>query len=158
MNVFETIVQRLAHAALIVAGMLLVIVTICMLTVITGRYVGFATAWADEVARITFVWSACLGAVSGIHRRLHFVVFQASNVKNTTARKLLESTSVLLVLGLCLVMAWATTQSLPVAALSSLPAIGLSNAWLHSAVLCFSVLSVLFLAARLLIIWRQLLR
>lgn len=155
MNVMETIIEKLAKAVLTIAGALLVLVTICMLTVIAGRYAGFATAWADEVARIAFVWCASLGAASGIQKGLHFVVFQASTIENNTTKRILQSISVLIMLSLCLVLAWSTTQSIPVAAMSILPAIGVSNAWFHFAVTTFAVLSTIFLTARLVLLWQR---
>ena len=66
--------DRLADAIRFLAGALLVIVASAMIAVIAGRYVGFATAWADEVARVAFIWSASLGAASGTHRGLNFAI------------------------------------------------------------------------------------
>jgi TRAP-type C4-dicarboxylate transport system permease small subunit len=155
MNTLESTSERLARIVRLAAGVLLVIVTVSMLTVILGRYVGFATAWADEVARIAFVWCASLGAVSGIQRRLHFVVFQASTVKSERTRRILESLSISIMLALCLILAWTTTKSIPIAALSILPAIGFSNAWFHWAVSTFALLSAFFLITRLFVIWQK---
>ncbi len=151
----HTIIDRLAGLVRVIAGALLVLVTGCMVTVIAGRYAGFSTAWADEVARIAFVWSASLGAASGIHKGMHFAVFQVSAVRHPRARQLLETVSIAIVLSVCAALTWSTTQSLPVAALSILPAIGISNATFHLALSVFGILSMLFLLTRLVRVWRQ---
>ncbi len=138
-----------------IAGILLVVVASLMIIVIVGRYVGFVTAWADEIARITFVWCVCLGATSGLYRGLHFVVFQISTVRNETRKRLLESLSLLIMFGLCAILAWSTIKSIRVASLSILPALGVNNAWFHSAVTSFAVLSLFFIAAKAILVWRR---
>jgi len=98
-----------------------------MVIVILGRYVGFATAWADEVARIAFIWSACLGAASGTHRGLNFAIPLIASKREGRTRQLLESFIALTVIVLCALLVWATTQSIPVAALARLPALGVQE-------------------------------
>ena len=58
----DELASRFADVIRKLAGVLLIVVAAAMVAVILGRYVGFATAWADEVARIAFIWSASLGA------------------------------------------------------------------------------------------------
>ncbi|SLN64647.1 TRAP transporter small permease [Oceanibacterium hippocampi] len=155
MNALQALSDRMADLVRTIAGILLVVVATSMIVVIAGRYVGFATAWADEVARITFVWCACLGATSGLHRGLHFVVFQIATVRNETRRRLLETLSLLIMFALCAILAWSTTKSIPVASLSMLPALDVSNAWFHSAVTCFALLSLFFITAKAVLVWRR---
>ncbi|MCC7328048.1 MAG: TRAP transporter small permease [Burkholderiales bacterium] len=152
---FDAAVERLASAIRTFAGMLLVVVASAMVAVILGRYIGFATAWADEVARIAFIWCACLGAASGTHRGLHFAITLIASKRQGWARQALETTTALTVIAMCALLAWATTQSIPVAQLSSLPALGVSGVWFHSAVTSFAVLSAFFATNRLRLIWRR---
>jgi TRAP-type C4-dicarboxylate transport system permease small subunit len=155
MNTLQTLADRMADLVRTIAGILLVVVASSMIIVIVGRYIGFVTAWADEIARIAFVWCACLGAVSGLYRGLHFAVFQISTVRNETRKRLLESLSLLIMFGLCTILAWATIKSIRVASLSILPALDVSNAWFHSAVTSFAVLSLFFIASKAILVWRR---
>ena len=147
--------ERLANAIRTAAGVLLVIVALAMMAVILGRYVGFVTAWADEVARLAFIWSACLGAASGTHRGLNFAIPLIATNREGLTKQLLESAIALTVVVLCGLMIWATTQSLPVAALARLPALGVSGAWFHSAVTTFAVLTAGFMLIRIAALWRE---
>lgn len=146
--------DRLASAVRTLAGVLLVIVTVTMLAVIAGRYVGFVTAWADEVARIAFVWSACLGAASGTHRGLNFAIPLIATRTTGRVRQVVEIGMALAILSLCVLLAWAITKSLPVAALARLPALGVTGAWFHAAVAAFALLTAVFTLFKLAELWR----
>ena len=145
---------RLANAIRTAAGVLLVIVAAAMVTVILGRYVGFVTAWADEVARIAFIWSASLGAASGTHRGLNFAIPLIATNREGRTKQVLESGIALTVVALCALMIWATAQSLPVAALARLPALGVSGAWFHWAITTFAVLTAAFMLIKVAALWR----
>jgi TRAP-type C4-dicarboxylate transport system permease small subunit len=146
--------DRLANAIRTAAGVLLVVVTLAMIAVIAGRYVGFATAWADEVARIAFLWSASLGAASGTHRGLNFAIPLIATDRAGRTKQVLESGIALTVVVLCALMLWATTQSLPVANLARLPALGVTGAWFHGAVVAFAALTGAFMLVRIVALWR----
>lgn len=130
------------------AGILMVVVASAMMTVILGRYAGFSTAWADEVARIAFIWSVGLGAASGTYRGLNFAIPLIGPTEPGRARRVLDSAIALTVVALCALMVWATSQSLPVAGLSRLPALGISGAWFHAAVATFAVLTAGFMLVK----------
>ena len=147
-------IDRLANGLRTTAGILLVVVATGMVIVILGRYIGFATAWADEVARISFIWSASLGAASGTHRKMHFAIALIAGKGQGLKKQLMESFVVAVMLAMCITMLWATTKSIPVALLVKLPALGVSGAWFHSAVSIFALLSSFFLLNRLIGIWR----
>lgn len=147
--------DRLANVIRTVAGLLLVVVTASMIAVILGRYVGFPTAWADEVARLTFIWSASLGAASGTHRGLNFSIPLIAAHRTGRTKQVLESAIALSVVVLCVLIVSATTQSLPVAALSRLPAIGVTGAWFHAAVTAFACLTTLFMLVRIVALWHE---
>lgn len=147
-------IDRFAYGVRTTAGILLVVVASGMVLVILGRYIGFATAWADEVARIAFIWSASLGAASGTHRKMHFAIALIAGKGQGLKKQLMESGVVVVMLAMCITMLWATTKSIPVALLVKLPALGVSGAWFHSAVTIFALLSSFFLLNRLLGIWR----
>jgi TRAP-type C4-dicarboxylate transport system permease small subunit len=147
--------DRLANAIRTAAGVLLVVVTLAMIAVIAGRYVGFATAWADEVARIAFIWSASLGAASGTHRGLNFAIPLIAAERRGRTRQVLESGIALMVVVLCALMLWATTQSLPVANLARLPALGMTGAWFHAPIAIFAALTAAFMLVRIAALWRE---
>jgi TRAP-type C4-dicarboxylate transport system permease small subunit len=144
----------LANGVRLAAGVLLVVVATAMVAVILGRYVGFATAWADEIARIAFIWSACLGAASGTHRGLNFAIPLIASKRAGRTKQWLESLIAFTVIALCALLAWATTQSIPVANLARLPALGVSGAWFHWAVTAFALLTAIFMLVRLVSLWR----
>jgi len=137
------------------AGVLLVIVALAMLAVILGRYVGFVTAWADEVARIAFIWSASLGAASGTYRGLNFAIPLIAAKREGRTKQVLESGIALMMAALSALMIWATTQSLPVANLARLPALGVSGAWFHAAITAFAVLTAGFMLMKVAALWRS---
>ena len=147
-------VGRLANAIKAMAGVLLVVVVLAMAAVILGRYVGFVTAWADEVARIAFVWSASLGAASGTHRGMNFAIPLIATKREGRTKQLLDSAIALTVVALCALMLWATAQSLPIASLARLPALGVSGAWFHSAIVAFAVLTAVFMLIKIVALWR----
>lgn len=146
---------RLADAIKAIAGVLLVIVALAMAAVILGRYVGFVTAWADEVARIAFIWSASLGAASGTHRGMNFVIPLIATKRQGRTKQLLDSAIALTVVALSALMVWATAQSLPIASLARLPALGVSGAWFHSAIVAFAVLTAAFMLIKIAALWRS---
>jgi len=149
------LVGRIADAVRTASGVLLVIVTLAMVAVILGRYVGFATAWADEVARIAFVWSASLGAASGTYRGLNFAIPLIATNRRGRTKQVLESAIALTVVVLCALMVWATSPSLPVASLARLPALGVSGAWFHAAIATFAVLTAAFMCVKLVTLWQE---
>ena len=149
------LVGRIADAVRTAAGVLLVIVTLAMAAVILGRYVGFATAWADEVARIAFVWSASLGAASGTYRGLNFAIPLIATNRRGRTKQVLESAIALTVVVLCALMVWATSQSLPVASLARLPALGVTGAWFHAAIATFAVLTASFMCIKVVALWQE---
>jgi TRAP-type C4-dicarboxylate transport system permease small subunit len=150
----ERTARRLADVVRTIAGILLVIVTVAMGAVILGRYAGFSTAWADEVARIAFIWSVALGAASGTYRGLNFAIPLIATSRAGRTKQVLDSVIALVVVVLCLMMAWATTQSLPVAALARLPALGVTGAWFHGAITTFAVLTAAFMLVKLVQLWQ----
>jgi TRAP-type C4-dicarboxylate transport system permease small subunit len=153
-TVASSSLDAVAHAVRVAAGILLVGVAAAMVATILGRYVGFPTAWADEAARIAFVWSACLGAASGIHRGIHFAV-QLIGAKNSgMSKRLLETAIAIVVIGTCALLLWATTTSIPVATRARLPALGVSGAWFHWAIVAFASLTMVFMIGHVGRAWR----
>lgn len=143
-------VGRVADVVRVVAGVLLVVVTSALLLVIAGRYLGFGTAWADEVARVSFMWCVALGGASGSYRGLNFAVPLIGNNLTGRSKMILQTTLALVVIVMCALLLWSTTKSLPVAALGRLPALGITGAWFHAAVSVFAGLTFFFMLARLL--------
>lgn len=148
-------IGRMADAVRFVAGVLLVVVTVALLLVIVGRYAGFGTAWADEVARVAFMWSVALGGASGSYRGLNFAVPLIGTGLRGGRQRALQGALSLVVVAMCGLLLWSTTQSLPVAALARLPALGFTGAWFHAAVSVFAALTLFFTLARMAESWRM---
>lgn len=147
-------IGRMADAVRFVAGVLLVVVTVALLLVIVGRYAGFGTAWADEVARVAFMWSVALGGASGSYRGLNFAVPLIGTGLTGGRQRALQGALSFVVVAMCGLLLWSTTQSLPVAALARLPALGFTGAWFHAAVSVFAALTLFFTLARMAESWR----
>lgn len=150
-----TLIDRLAVAVRWAAGFFLIGVVLCVGAAILGRYVGFASAWADEMARICFIWSVALGASSATHNRLHFAMSLIADKLHGEASRLVETGLIAAMIGICVLIGWATRESIPVASMSRLPALQVTGAWLHGAVTTFAVLTTIFLAARGLRLWKK---
>ena len=147
---------RFADTIRTTAGVLRVVVASAMVIVILGRYVGFSTAWADEVARIAFVWSASLGAASGSYRGLNFAIPLIASRREGRTKQVIETGIAAAVIVLCVSLLFATTQSLPVAHLARMPALGVTGAWFHAAIAAFALLTALFMLLRIVELWRAL--
>ena len=63
--------------------------------------------------------------------------------------RLLSALLSLVVIAMCALLLWSTTQSLPVAALARMPALGISGAWFHAAISVFAALTLVFTLGRL---------
>ena len=147
--------DRFAVTIRTLAGIMLVVVAFGMIATIAGRYLGFPSAWADELARLAFVWSATLGAASALHHGAHFMVSLVPANIGAASRRLIETAIAVTIIGLCAMLLWATTQSIPVAANARLPALGISGAWFHAAITTFTVLAMIFVGARLTLLWSR---
>ena len=149
------LIDRLAVVVRWAAGISLFGVVLCVGATILGRYIGFASAWAVELARICFIWSVALGASVASHKRLHFAMSLIADKLDQQWRRLVETGLIATMIGICVLIGWATRESIPIASMSRLPALQVTGVWLHSAVTTFAVLTAIFLAARGFRLWKK---
>jgi TRAP-type C4-dicarboxylate transport system permease small subunit len=138
------IINRLAVVTRMLAGICLGIMALMIGTLIFGRYLSLSVPWADEIARILFVWAALLGASSGTHKRLHFSVsFFTSYLKDTT-RKKMDLVLSLMIIAFMILIFFVGLDSLKVARIQIFPGLKVSKLWMSMPILIFATLVSIF--------------
>jgi TRAP-type C4-dicarboxylate transport system permease small subunit len=139
------IIDRLAFVTRVLAGICLGIMTLMVGTLILGRYLSLSVPWADELARIFFVWAALLGASSGTHKRLHFSVsFFTGYLKEPTRRKLDFAIS-LVVISIMILVLFVGWDSLNVARIQIYPGLQISKKWMNLPIVISPLLITVFM-------------
>ena len=137
-------ISRLAIVTKMLAGVILGLMTIMVGIVIAGRYLNFSVAWADELARIFFVWSALLGAASATHNKLHFTVSFVTSFLSKATRLTLATFSSLLMVAILIFILIAAIGALSIAKIQILPALQISKVYFHLPVTISCILMTLF--------------
>lgn len=130
------------------AGGSLAILLAVIVTVVLARYLSISVPWADEIARLAFVWTIALGAAVGLHNKAHFALSLISERLPTTLRKNLDRGLAVSVIAILLVLLYALAHSMPVVLHSSMPATGISRIWVQVPLAVFAVLGILFMLGR----------
>lgn len=142
-------IERLAAITRVLAGICLGILTLMVGILILGRYLSLSVPWADELARIFFVWASLLGASSGTHKRLHFSVsFFTSYLKEPTRRKLDFVLSVM-VIGMMILIMFVGWNSLKVAQIQIYPGLQISKIWMNMPIVVSTILITIFMLEHL---------
>ena len=139
-------VDRLAHITKISAGALLGAMAIMVGIVIMGRYLSLSVAWADELARIFFIWSALLGAASATHNRLHFSVSFLTSYFGSATRRRLDFLTGLMIISIMVFILTATIGVLEIAKIQIFPALQISKISIHLPVSISGVLMIVFVS------------
>ncbi len=137
-------VDLLASITKISAGILLGAMTIMVGIVIVGRYLALSVPWADELARMLFIWSALLGAASATHNKLHFSVSFLTSYFGKTTRRKLDLLSGLLIVSIMAFILVAAIGALQIAKIQMLPALQISKVPFHLPVSVSAVLIMFF--------------
>jgi TRAP-type C4-dicarboxylate transport system permease small subunit len=148
-NSMSKIIDRLASVTKILAGICLGIMTLMIGILILGRYLGLSVPWADELARIFFVWTSLLGASSGTHKRLHFSVSFFTNYLQEPIRRKLDFVISLLVIGMMLFILFVGWDSLKIAGIQIYPGLQISKIWMNLPIVISSLLITLFMVEHL---------
>ena len=142
-------INQLAAVIRILAGICLGILALMVGILILGRYLSLSVPWADELARIFFVWASLLGASSGTHKRLHFSVsFFTSYFKEPTRRKLDFAISVM-VIGMMILIMFVGWDSLKVAQIQIYPGLQISKIWMNMPIVVSTILITIFMLEHL---------
>jgi len=145
------IIDCLALATKIAAGVSLGAMTIMVGIVILGRYINLSVAWADELARIFFIWSAFLGAASATHNRMHFSVSFFTSYFRQSIRWILSIATGIMIAAIALFILVAAYSVLEVAQIQILPALQISKFWIHLSVIFSCFLIFLFIINQLIL-------
>jgi TRAP-type C4-dicarboxylate transport system permease small subunit len=137
-------VNLLANITKISAGILLGAMTIMVAIVILGRYLALSVPWADELARMLFIWSALLGAASATHNKLHFSVSFLTSYFGKTTRRTLGLLSGLLIISIMAFILVAAIGALQIAKIQILPALQISKVSFHLPVSISAILIMFF--------------
>ena len=151
----QNFIDHLAFATKVVAGFLLGAMTIMVAIVILGRYTNLSVPWADELARIFFIWSAFLGAASGIHNKMHFSVSFLTSYFNKSTRFILAFLTSFLVVGIAVFIITVAYPALEVAKIQILPALQISRVWVHLSVISSCVLMFVFVSNQIIMDFRK---
>ncbi len=87
----------------IVAGVFMVLMTVCTVTTVIMRYVfNNPLSWAEEFARYAFVWVVFLGAVACTKQKRHIIIDAVVGALPRRARGCVLALADLLIIGLML--------------------------------------------------------
>jgi TRAP-type transport system small permease protein len=138
-------IDQLASVVRVLAGICLGIMTLMIGVLIFGRYLSLSVPWADELARIFFVWASLLGASSGTHKRLHFAVsFFTSYLTEPVRRKLDFVISVMIISMMFLIM-FVGWDSLKIARIQIYPGLQISKLWMNMPLVICTMLITIFM-------------
>ena len=143
------IIDQLAFVTKILAGICLGIMTLMVGILILGRYLGLSVPWADELARIFFVWTCLLGAASGTHHKLHFSVSFFTNYLKKPIRKKLDFVISLMVMAMMILILVVGWDSFQVAKIQIYPGLQISKIWMNMPIVVSSILIVVFMLEHL---------
>jgi TRAP-type C4-dicarboxylate transport system permease small subunit len=105
--------------------------------------------WADELARLFFIWGALLGAASACHSKVHFSVSFFTSYLRQGVRNQLNQVVKLLMVGIMAVVIFALYESLPIAAMHMLPGLEISKVWFQIPLAISCVLAAIFIGEQL---------
>ncbi len=145
----DTIIERLAFVIRILAGICLGFVTLMVGILIFGRYLGLSVPWADELARISFIWACLLGASSGTHKKLHFSVSFVTSYFNESTRRKVDFVISVMVISMVIFVVFVGWNSLEIAKIQIYPALGISKIWMNLPIVISAFLIVLFMVDHL---------
>ena len=139
------IMERLAFVIRILAGISLGIMTFMVGILILGRYLGLSVPWADELARISFIWACLLGASSGTHKKLHFSVSFVTSYFNEPTRRKVDFVMSVMVISMVLFVVFIGWESLEIAKIQIYPALGISKIWMNVPIVISAFLITIFM-------------
>jgi TRAP-type transport system small permease protein len=137
-------IKRLALFTRTMAGIFLGVMTLMIGTLIIGRYLSLSVPWADELARIFFVWACLLGASSGTNKRMHFSVSFFTGYLKEPVRKRLDFIMSILILCIMGLVFYVGIESFKVARIQTFPGLGISKIWMNIPIVIFPILVMVF--------------
>ena len=140
--------KKLARFCRFAAGGALAVLLMLIVTLVLARYASISLPWADEVARITFVWMVALGAAAGLEKNAHFALKVFTNWVSPRSRSLLERVLAAASASILIVFLFALHASIPILRLSVMPATGWSRAWLQAPLVMLATLGIGFMVVK----------
>jgi TRAP-type C4-dicarboxylate transport system permease small subunit len=116
---------------------------------IFGRYLGLSVPWADELARISFIWACLLGASSGTHKKLHFSVSFVTSYFSESTRRKVDFVISLMVIAMVIFVVFVGWDSFEIAKIQIYPALRISKIWMNLPIVISAFLITLFMVEHL---------
>lgn len=132
----------------IVASLLLVVIIGVLLLGVTSRYVfSLPVIWIDEVASISFLWLAMLGAAIAIDRNEHLRLTLFTGMMPERLRGFVETFALLVVATFLAAMIWPAIDYAYEESFVTSAALSIPNSWRVSAI-AFGIVAMFLLAVR----------
>ncbi|MEJ5915298.1 TRAP transporter small permease [Pseudokineococcus sp. 1T1Z-3] len=139
-------VDLLDRALVGVCGVLLTVVTAAVFWQVLARYVtASASAWANELATMAFVWLALLAVALGVRRGRHLVldVWELLPLPRWVGA-VLDTVAAVITVGVLLALAYYGYTGLSTSFTRTLPGLGISFGWNALAVPVATAVAVVF--------------
>ncbi len=145
----DLIAEKIVKGVRFIAGALLGGVLLMVIVTISGRYFSFNAAWADELARIFFIWSVIFGSISATYKKLHFSVSFFTSSLSPLVRRVLHIFSSFLCIAALVYTGIAVFKIMPVYKIQILPALQISKLHYLVPLISMVVLMTFFLILHL---------
>jgi TRAP-type C4-dicarboxylate transport system permease small subunit len=131
---FKRLAQRAERAIEVVSGLLMLVIVICLLWQVSGRYLfGRAPSWTEELATMLIIWVAMLMAGAVLRRGGHIsVTTLIDNVEGAPRRCLLLLRDLIVVV-CCGFLAWHGYRYAMLMGVKLTPALEISATWTYIA-------------------------
>jgi TRAP-type C4-dicarboxylate transport system permease small subunit len=131
----QTAVDRLDAASRgIIIAAFAVMVTAVSVQVVFRYFLNLSLDWADEVARLTFVWSAFLGVPHGIRTGAHVGIDFIAKLVSPTVLAWLFRTTCIACAGLMGIVAWYSVVIARETWDQLMPVLDFSTGWFYVAI------------------------
>ncbi|WP_239495250.1 TRAP transporter small permease [Salinicola halophilus] len=144
----DEVLDWLARACLIVAGILLVFLILSFGWLVFGRYILNDTpTWIEQSSLLIVVYITCLGTAAGVRFNSHLSIDFLREGAPPALRVVMHALSDLFVLGFGGIMAWQGWLMMMNNVGRPIPMIGLSESWRAAPLVACGILLVVFTLA-----------
>ncbi len=131
---FKRLAQRAERAIEVVSGLLMLVIVICLLWQVSGRYLfGRAPSWTEELATMLMIWVAMLMAGAVLRRGSHITVTTLIDNVGGATRWWLLLLRDLIVVTCCGFLVWHGYRYATLMGVKVTPALEISATWTYIA-------------------------
>lgn len=133
-----------------ILGLIIIVLTISWQVI--ARYIsGTSTAWAPELAQLTFVWTALMAIAIGVRQGKHMTMDLWDRFDSRTLKRGLNSFTTAVIVAASLVLSGASLDLLEVSFTRDFAALGIPTGWMYLAAPVGFLLCALFAIERWLV-------